>query len=506
MRFESEKTDHSKSLPKDEWIDFNALFNNSSTQFKHIILSCLDEQASFLSEKDACLILPNSYGVHTPITKLDFAHMNIVYQIALDYYNHNDESRIFVKEHPYALYDFRLDKYLENPVTLNAYIPIEFYKFIPEFSISRLISVNTSTISKIAEYIKESIRLGDTYYWNFRLCHKLVLTFSLNKEFSNQKTFQYAQGVNDEFLQTFVHYCINDFPNYKPQMKFGWQSLKGDNFIILDEVPSENKKDLIAGLDGADSLTKIVFLNSKKDFMFFEFERFDLLEYITPFVIKKTALNDTCISDTDDEMLFFFCKDKAVREKAKSFVLQKSLKHTKLSLEISAVNIKDIYPLLYRREYVSRIQEINRAFESQSKQTNDVSKQIEGLSKSFNEYKERSDARIDALTDICRNLTQTVEASHKTVYESLSKSLDENRAHSDAHIDELTNICRNLTQTVEQLSAEMRKNEMRTEEHISQAVSEIKGLYRSLLTSNSWRIGRAVTWLPRKIKGLFRHS
>jgi hypothetical protein len=129
-------------------------------------------------------------------------------------------------------------------------------------------------------------------------------------------------------------------------MGFGWQSLTGDNFIIMDEVPPGNKKELIAGLDGADPLTKIVFLNTKKDFAFFDFERLDLLEYITPFVIKKSAVSNKCISDTEDETLFFFCKDKTVRDAARTFSMQKSLKHTKLTLHISAASWEKVFKKL----------------------------------------------------------------------------------------------------------------------------------------------------------------
>jgi hypothetical protein len=424
LRAENKTSDHSKSLPKDEWVDFNFLFNNISDEHKNILCKCLDKNIDSLQEKDSCLLLPNSTTPTSDGTGLDYAHMYQVYQLAIDYYNHNDVSRITLKDHVYPNPSFPLYKYIENPIVLDPIVPIEFYRFIPNLSINKVLSVTTSAIAKIGGCVKENVRLGESFFAYFRLCHKLFFAFSLHLRLNSENTVcNYAKGFNAEFIHNFARFCFDDFPNYEPKMGFRWQDLKGDNFIIIDEVPPENKKDLIAGLDGADPLTKIVFLNTKKDFAFFEFERFDLLEYITPFVVKKTAFSDKCISNTDDETLFFFCKDKAVREKAKSFILQKSLKHTKLSLEISAVNIEDIYPSLYRREYILRIQEINRAFESLNKRTSDVAEQVVKL-----------------------------EISQK------------------------------------------------------KAVNEIKGLYQNLLMSNSWYIGRAITWLPRKIIGLFRHN
>jgi hypothetical protein len=486
LRSESGASDHSKSLPKDEWVDFESLFNTIPDEYKNLICKCLDENSGALQEKGSCLVLPNSGGICSNFTRLDIAHVNVVYQLALDYYHHNDESRIFVKDHPFRDVNFSLDKYIENPVVLDVEIPIEFYKFIPNFSINKVLSIATTALDKIADCVKENIRLGSSYYTYFRLCHRLFFAFSLHLKLNSEKTVcNYAKGVDEEFIHNFARFCFEDLPNYELKMGFGWQSLKGDNFIILDEVPPENKKGLIAGLDGADPLTKIVFLNSKKDFAFFDFERFDLLEYITPFVVKKTALNDKCLSDTEDETLFFFCKDKNVREKAKSFVLQKSLKHTKLSLEISAIDIEDIYPSLYRREYASRIQEINRAFESQNKRISDVAEQVvklessqkisyEELSKSLDENRAHFDTRIDALTDICQNLAQTVERlsadAHKNetqtneVLERLHQSFD---SRLNDVIQRSENVENRLTQTVEQLSVEMRKNEMRTEERIT---------------------------------------
>jgi hypothetical protein len=344
LRAENKISDHSKSLSKDEWIDFNLLFNNIPDEYKNSIYKCLDENISSIQEKDSCLVLSNSYTVLTTKTRLDYAHMHLVNQLAVDYYNHNDESRIIVKEHFYSHPSLTLDKYIENPIVLDKVVPFEFYKFIPNLSINRVLSIATTAIDKIADCVKENIRLGESYFAYFRLCHKLFFAFFLHLKLNSGRTVcNWAKGLNAEFIHNFAHFCFNDFPNYEPKMGFGWQSLRGDNFIIMDEVPPENKKELIAGLDGTDPLTKIVFLNTKKDFAFFDLERLDLLEYIIPFVIKKNSVSNKCISDTEDETLFFFCKDKTVRDAARTFSMQKFLKHTNLMLYISAVSWEEAF-------------------------------------------------------------------------------------------------------------------------------------------------------------------
>ncbi|MDR1215745.1 MAG: hypothetical protein LBK25_03585 [Treponema sp.] len=344
LRAENKTSDHSKSLPKDEWVDFNLLFDNIPDEYKNSICKCLDKKIASLQEKASCLVLPNSGGICSFFTQLDFAHINLVYQLALDYYNHNDESCIFVKEHPYRAVDFSLDKYIENSIVLDVTVPIEFYRFIPNLSVNKVLAVMTTAVDKIADCVKENVRLGSSYFDYFRLCHKIFFALSLHLKLNNGETVcNYAKGLNVEFIHNFAHFCFDNFPNYEPKMDFGWQSLKGDNFIIMDEVPPGNKKELVAGLDGTDPLTKIVFLNTKKDFAFFDLEHLDLLEYIIPFIIKKTAVSNKCISDTEDETLFFFCKDKIVRDAARTFSMQKSLKHTKLMLYISAVSWEEAF-------------------------------------------------------------------------------------------------------------------------------------------------------------------
>ncbi|MDR0644941.1 MAG: hypothetical protein LBG05_08610 [Treponema sp.] len=88
---------------------------------------------------------------------------------------------------------------------------------------------------------------------------------------------------------------------------------------------------------------------------------------------------------------------------------------------------------------------------------------------------------------------------------------DDNVGRVNASLDELKrwyaddNVGQ-FYKRLDQLETEMRKRETRTEERITQALGEIKELYRGLLMSRSWRIGRAITWLPRKIKDLFRHT
>jgi hypothetical protein len=344
LRAENKTSDHSKSLPKDEWIYFNSLFDNISDEYKNIIYKCLDENIDSIQEKDSCLVLPNSPGLLSHDARLDYAHMNLAYQIALDYYNHNDESRIIVKEHPYAHPSFSLDKYIENPIVLDSIVPIEFYRFIPNFSINKVFSVMTSALDKIGDCAKENIQLGQSYYGHFRRCHKLFFAFSLHLRLNSGKTScNMSDFCSAQFIRNFARFCFDDFSNYEPRRGFGLHNLKGDNFIILDEVPPEGKKYLIAGLSNSDPLTKIILLNTNKDFAFFDFERLDLLEYIVPFVIKKTAVSNKCISDTEPETLFFFCKDKSVRDAAKTFSMQKSLKHTKLTLHFSAVSWGEVF-------------------------------------------------------------------------------------------------------------------------------------------------------------------
>jgi hypothetical protein len=344
LRAENGKSNHSKSLYKDEWLDFNFLFDSISDEYKNIISKCLDENIHSVQEKDACLVLSDLPNYLTPNTQLDYADMRLVHQLALDYYNRNDKSRIIVKEHPHSSPNFTLDKYIERSIVLDPVIPIEFYKLIQNFSINKALSITTSALEKITGCVKENIQLGQSYYGHFRLCHKLFFAFSLHLRLNSGKTVcNYAKGFNAEFIHNFARFCFDDLPDYKPEMEFGWQDLKGDNFTIINEVPPESKKDLIAGLDGADPLSKIVFLNTKKDFTFFDFERLDLLKYITPFVIEKTAVSNKCISDTKQESLFLFCKDKAVRDAAKTFSMQKSLKHTKLTLYMSAVSWEEVF-------------------------------------------------------------------------------------------------------------------------------------------------------------------
>jgi hypothetical protein len=179
LRAENKTSDHSKSLPKDEWVDFNFLFNNISDEYKNSICKCLDKNISSLQEKDSCLILPNSMGFISNTPRLDYAHVHLIHQLAIDYYNRNDESRIIVKEHIYAHLGFPLGKYIENSIVLDPVIPVEFYKFIPNFSVNRVLSMMTTAVDKIADCVKENIRLGNSYFKHFRLCHKLFFAFSL---------------------------------------------------------------------------------------------------------------------------------------------------------------------------------------------------------------------------------------------------------------------------------------------------------------------------------------
>jgi hypothetical protein len=335
LRFDYSGLEHVGIPDKDEWIDFAQLLQSISQDCKKLIVSCLDEKIRYLRDDKTCLLLTNSSGFSMNQSNLKGKNINLPYQILLDYYMYPKDSLVFVKAHPHEFVNTPVVNDIEDGISIDTNIPIELYNLDEEFYVSKTLSVITTSAGKIAERIRQDVRVGDRFFQNFRLCHKLFFAFTLAQQVCTPKTVHHARIIDQDFLVKFARLCIAGFGEYEPKDLRG-NILNGDIFTVIDVVPPENQADIIAALTNAEPLTKVIFLNTKNDAAFFAPHHLELLDYIVPITIRKTATKENCIADIDDEVFYFFCKDPDIRRKAEQFSMEKTLKYTKIKLEIFA--------------------------------------------------------------------------------------------------------------------------------------------------------------------------
>lgn len=317
-------------LDKDVVMDFNQLFMELSGHIKAKISAALDvDVMRKLSDDESYLVLPNGTGYMQPRTRLPENRRCYVYQLALDFYcKAGENARIYYKEHPQTgLSDG--DKYFKNCTVLDPLVPAEFYALIDGFSVNNLLVVTSTSGKQLRPFVKNCYNPAEIYFNTFREIYRHFASFAIDALISDEKTAYHICGINKLFIEDFTRNVLRREIEYKD---INQTILKGNIFTLLDDV---NVKSLIYGLTNASNDAKCVIYYTD---MFYLPRYIPLRQYVVPIVIKKCVLDESCIADTDDEYICFFCKDAAARDKVKKLNKVKVLPHTRMALNIKAVS------------------------------------------------------------------------------------------------------------------------------------------------------------------------
>lgn len=326
---------------KDEIFDFMNEAGKLPADVKKKIASCLGAEDS--SKYSRCsLMLFNSLGWSRPKTGLDMPQHYIPYLLASDYYFF-DKDCVVLKDHPQTNNNFFNENIKNKFATISAEIPIEFFTMMENFHIDRLVSVNSSGNSKITKYVNEEIKIGDSYFKWYKYVHKAYATFIIDDLFS--KNYRYhIYNIDNEFISNFKRIIFSSFSNGNPY-GINPKILKGNIFTMVGTINQNHCGDFEYALINSDPLTKVVFWDERIE-QIVSYKNKSILENIVPVVISKEALREDILDNTNEETIYFFCKDKSVREKViglnKQYDLVRSGLRIRISCDISRILEKKI--------------------------------------------------------------------------------------------------------------------------------------------------------------------
>lgn len=316
---------------KDEIVPFLDCFYSIPDSFKTRILDVFEiDRESYTN-----ILLLNSYRYSIPKSCVQEIYHYLPYWLLADYY-FSESDVLYIKDHPMTSKDLFNKAYKLDKVVMKADIPIEFYALCDDFYVENLVSVNSTGNNKIARFVKNEISLGDSYLWNFRLLHKLFATYAID-EYLGRSRFYHIYGVNKEFVTNFKNTVFLPFEEKQPY-NISTKILKGNIFCVIDEIPETEIDNIGIALLNADANTKVVFLDSCKKRKFITCNYPELLEFIVPIEIKKKKLREDTLSDTEIEIIYFFCKDEGIRDTLSHFSVEKTLIYTGIKISIAVLN------------------------------------------------------------------------------------------------------------------------------------------------------------------------
>lgn len=259
----------------------------------------------------------------------------LTYQLLIDYYVDNEH--MILKPHPADLSNY--ESYLDNVIILRAKFPSELLPFIPGATYQKAITISSTAISNLQEYVYESRFIGYGFLDFKKIIHRCYVAFAISKYLRNKDSKHFHYGIDNTQMRNFITYSIRE-----EELLTQWLPIGGipeNSISIIDNVKwahDDDHKTLLQSMKRMDNSSILIFINQQNDYCFYDIFSPELLEYIVPIVIKKYQVKDSIVASLQDEVIYVFCKDERQRSAVRLFSTEKLLKQTGIKLEVSPLS------------------------------------------------------------------------------------------------------------------------------------------------------------------------
>lgn len=254
----------------------------------------------------------------------------LTYQLLIDYYLSNEN--VILKPHPadrspYEDYMDDVDVFI-----MRSKFPSEFLPFVPNIKINKIITINSSSVNNLNEFIDEIQILDKEYLDFYPAIHRYNVAFDLMKLIQSEQTSYFHYGVSDKQIQNFVKNCIQDDKYVTSRLNL--KNIPSNSVSIINNLTQDESLQLLSSMENVDDSVVLIFVNQNEDYRFYNPIKPDLINYFVPLTIKKRRLKKNILADLKDETIYVFCKDTDTRRKIMYHHFNKELRHTGISLEI----------------------------------------------------------------------------------------------------------------------------------------------------------------------------
>lgn len=305
---------------------------------------------------------------------LTFEEQVLIYQLVTDFFV--PEKKIAFKTHPD---DVMYYKHLfPQCCLLEGRYPAELLPFVSERMADCSMTIFSSSVLSIRSAFKSNIFCGydfdktfkkiDSYYfalsilggleienyqfYGFGVDIKLIenlLKFSLNNtkeiEFTYPKKFINSKEGSSVYLFDDLNFKSDVFKNLEQDTEFIYKEIKVYNSSELLENERKEKvydnrideetclkidnRDIVNSLEELPENDIVIFLNTEKDYCFYEYDYRKIFKEMLPIRINKKKIREYDVYLDDNSLiLYFYSKNEKIKEKIKKYKGNKKMENT----------------------------------------------------------------------------------------------------------------------------------------------------------------------------------
>lgn len=268
-----------------------------------------------------------------------------LYRVIVDYFA--DDCNLVIKKHPSDSQGC-YKTIFPNSLVLSRLFPSELLPLLSKKKFERGITISSTSIFNMSNNLKNTFVFYDKTEKLYEHIHKYFAVTSILKTLKKYINIVDCYGLNDEFFDNFMK-RLNLNINYSVIENINESKLE-NNIIIVDKLNkesyTEDKEKILQRLDGFGLNDIAIFINSEKDYCFYQLGLEDIFEDLYNIEIS--------FETRETESVFVYTKNIEVSKILKTFNKSKSLNYSKemVLIKMKERNKMDLFEKMILEGYI----------------------------------------------------------------------------------------------------------------------------------------------------------
>ena len=244
------------------------------------------------------------------------------------------DCNIVVKPHPKDKW-INYYKLLPGCTVLPGDVPSELIGLCVNENFDIGLTASSTSIGGIKKCVGRTVSFSTSIETNYMFLHRLYTAASLMHTLFNGDYTYFGQDVCldqiNQMLLTVGEQGMDVKP-YDPPFDGTKRCVLVDDLHPDNSQSSHKIMDMLQSFNSGDVA---IFLNTQNGYGFYRYADFDVFDDIVPVVISKKIIRQMNFTDEEDEIIYVYTKNKAIKEAVMNFSEQKELQYTGIKIGIN---------------------------------------------------------------------------------------------------------------------------------------------------------------------------
>ncbi|MCM3676898.1 hypothetical protein M3699_24510 [Peribacillus simplex] len=264
---------------------------------------------------------------------MSFEEHKKIYQLVVDYFV--PETRLVIKPHPDDLMFY--DGLFPQATVIKKKFPSELIPFVFTEKPQTVMTITSTSINNLMGYFENFIKFSTDFERYFNITHKYYCAVKIISELIEDYEI-YEMNSDKLLLENLLNISGNQFGRSINSVN-NLSQIPDKSIVIIDDFNRETlpeSKEICNFLKSVDRESIIIFINSYKEYLFYDYPNKEIFESIVPVEI----LHNSTVDETDQysKTFFVYSKRKDTRNMINQLTFEKTLRSSKEIIKVEAMS------------------------------------------------------------------------------------------------------------------------------------------------------------------------